>query len=234
MAKKKNNILQGLFLLLLLVILPFGSWYYMGAGHKYYKESMAELKDYGVLPNFALKAQGEEKPFDNSFLTGKMSVIAFINPQSASSPEVLKNLGLLHKQFNKRNDLYFLIHILSEQKMSEGFLKEMTEKYELTDDEQCYILTGEGNEIQNLVGTKYKVPDLKIEKAKEDLIPLSTNSIGTLKEYPYLILVDSKQVIRNYYNGDNKDEMKRLVEHISLILPKPVEEKPILKRVKEK
>ena len=233
MAEKKNNILQGLFLLLLLVILPFGSWYYMGAGHKYYKESMAELKDYGVLPAFSLITQNGQQ-LDHSLLTGKMSVVAFINPKSASSPELLKNLSLLHKQFNKRKDLFFLIHMLTEENLSQDFLKEMEEKYDLTDDEQCFILTGEESVIQNLVGTKYKVPDLKSEKSKEALIPLSSNSIGTIKEYPYLVLVDSKHVIRNYYLGNDKGSMKRLVEHISLILPKELEEKPVLKREKEK
>ena len=138
MAEKKNNILQGLFLLLLLVILPFGSWYYMGAGHKYYKESMAELKDYGVLPAFSLITQNGQQ-LDHSLLTGKMSVVAFINPKSASSPELLKNLSLLHKQFNKRKDLFFLIHMLTEENLSQDFLKEMEEKYDLTDDEQCFI-----------------------------------------------------------------------------------------------
>jgi len=45
--------------------------------------------------------------------------------------------------------------------------------------------------------------------------------------------VDKKQMIRNYYHVDKEDEIKRMVEHIALLLPRDVKPDAIMKEKKE-
>lgn len=47
------------------------------------------------------------------------------------------------------------------------------------------------------------------------------NLIDKFSEYQYL-LIDTSMKIRNHYKDSNED-LKRLVEHIAIILPRPVE-----------
>jgi hypothetical protein len=49
----------------------------------------------------------------------------------------------------------------------------------------------------------------------------------------FFILVDKKQTIRNFYHVDKEAEVKRMVEHIAILLPREVKPDIEMKDKKE-
>ena len=232
MSQKKNPI-QVLFLSLMLIVLPLGSWYFLNKGQTYYENAISELQDYGPMPDFQLQTQSEQE-LTKADVENKMAIVAFINPESTGTDQVMKNLALTHKQFDKRNDVVFLIHLLSEEVQTPEAMQAIAQQYQLTDEAQCYFLTASNSTIQNLVKQGYQIPDLNSKSAEQTKYSLQQGNKTKVENYPYLVLIDIGQHIRNYYDATSKESVGRMVEHIALKLPVEAEEDPELKREKEK
>lgn len=235
MAEKNHSKIQLIAVLVILIIFPLLSWVYLKAGLDYQKGARAELVDYGQLAPFGYtNLQGLEFNLDS--LESKMAVVSFIGENETNNKTMLELLQKLHSQFGKSNNLYFLTIPLLKSKASPTYLKELANEYQLTDPVQHHFLSGKILAIRNWLGSEIKIPKEKVAK-EEGGTPLWTLEEDTsmeIKDYPYFVLVDTSQTIRNYYNYNNYDEVKRMVEQVAIILPQPKERDAIIKREKEK
>ena len=211
-------------LLLFLVGLPLGSWYYLQAGFDYHKELMAELQNYGRIPEFSLVDQNGDT-LNREDLAEKTVIVSFFNEEKTTMQHIQK----YHSQFHDRNDVLFVAHSLKPR--SESNLKSILSDYDLNND-QTILLTGEKDELLKVLGKGYQVPD--INKRGEDMIIPRNDALSMPDEYPYFILVDNSGTIRNYYAVNDEKSMTRLIEHLALILPRKSEEEAVLKRETEK
>jgi len=224
--KKNNNVLQAAMLFLMIIVFPGGSWVYMNMGYNRSKTALAELQDYGHLPAFQLT--GIKGAVDSSLVNGRMSLIAFVNPDQPKAADRMKVLETLHRQFDERNDFKLLIHLPEDTDLA-GFQK----KYNLEDERQIYVVKGNAQTLGTLIKDTYHVPDLSIAREPGSSVDFQTNTIADANNYPYYILIDEKGKIRNYYHADRTEDIERMVEHIALILPRDIEGDPRLRRDRE-
>ena len=225
---------QLLALLTILIVFPLLSWYYLKTGYNYQMDSRSELKDYGTLPAFNF-INKDGKPFSNDSLYKSMAVVSFFGKNEKTNQELLSIIQKLNEQFGENDYLKILIPTLQPETDTPAQLSEVFEKNNLNSERQ-YFLTGNKSTIQNWVGKGIKIPTewKVIEEGKAPDILLSEDKSGNLENYPFFVLVDSKRKIRNYYHLDNVEEVKRMVEHIALLLPRDVKPDIEFEREKEK
>jgi hypothetical protein len=214
MAKKQNKIIRlvvaTLILLFLLVILPFGSWYYLKDGLDYRVTTMGELKKYGTLPEFTYPT------FVNTSIAAadlkdKVVVANVLDLQDEQWSRTFGSiLEKLHDQFNERKDVLFLIHVTDTSKTNvDNFAKQ----YQLDDYAQCYFIPTDPSALA----------------AVQSNYHLAVDSL-----YSNFTLIDTKQMVRKHYNAQDEAQVKRLVEHMALLLPLQKREEPTIKREREK
>lgn len=205
--KKKPTgkiILQYFLLFLFLIVLPAGSWYYLHKGLDYHKTAMEELKDYGQIPAFSLMNY-DSSELNRENVAGNIVIAYFFSMQNEELSELFgERISKIHQQFDERKDVSFLFHVVDSAETA-GAITSFAERYALIDREQCYFLSGDPAAMEMHARQGYKLP-------LEEGISLGDN--------PYLILADTAMTIRNYYDLRNEGEIRRLIEHIALILPR--------------
>ncbi|MFN7116680.1 MAG: TlpA family protein disulfide reductase [Saprospiraceae bacterium] len=215
MASKQQNkivrlILATLVLLFVLVILPLGSWYYLRNGLNYRVTTMSELNNYGKLPDFSYNTVVNTQ-VQTADLQGKVAVANVLDLKNeALSATWGTMLEKLHDQFNERNDVRFLIYVTDTARTT---IESFTTKYKLQDYEQCYFIPADADVIKKL--------------------PLD-HHIGADSLLTHLTLVDTKGMVRKHYNVQDQAQVKRLVEHMALLLPLQKREEISLQREPEK
>lgn len=224
--KKNRNYVQAAMLFLMIVVFPGGSWIYMNLGYNRSKTALAELQDYGHLPDFQL--MGVKGTVDSSLVNGQMTLVAFVNPTQIETGSRMEVLETLHRQFDERNDFKLLIHLPETTDLA-SFQK----KYKLEDDRQIYAVKGNIQTLSSLIKNTYRIPDLPAAREPGSSVDFQTSSAADPNNYPYYILIDEKGKIRNYYHADRKADIERMVEHIALILPRDIEGDPRLRRDRE-
>ncbi|HMO38030.1 MAG TPA: hypothetical protein PKC76_01535 [Saprospiraceae bacterium] len=186
-------------LLFLLVILPLGSWYYLQTGLEYRKAAMSELQDYGKVPPLQLVRHDGDTLHQEAML-GKIVLAAFLDLQAAGqTARTGELLAKLHDQFDERQDVAFLIHLLDATATKQG-IDDFAANYTLQDSLQCYFLTGDAEAMRTLAREVYKIDDEKLDN--------------------YFALADTKGMVRRQYDTRQPADMTRLVEHIALLMPK--------------
>lgn len=219
-AETKNTgvrrILQALALLLFLVVLPLGSWFYLRNGLDYRKKALEELGEHGTIPPFELLTYKRDT-LSREQLEGKLVVASFID---FSDEEQTRRTGAylnkLHKQFDERPDLLFLQHVLNAPGTDR--IQSFELQHRLDDQDQCLFLVGEDGNMEKRVRTLYSMP------VADAPAPLNTQ----------LVLADTSLTIRRYYDLRKEEEIKRMVEHIAIILPRIEERDLVFKRETEK
>lgn len=221
--------LQILGILTILIIFPLLSWYYLKTGYNYQMDSRAELKDYGKLPTFAW-ATSDVGLYNNDSLKNKMAILSVIGENQKNKKTTLEVIQKLNIQFGDNANLKLLTFPLSS---IESLIAE--QKKREINPFQHKIIQAPKSDLKNWLGTQIKYP---IEwKPKENDAPdviLEKMEAGKLNEYPFFVLVDNKQIIRNFYHIDNVEEVKRMVEHIALLLPRDKRPGIEFEREKEK
>ncbi|MEO1625317.1 MAG: hypothetical protein AAFV25_09165 [Bacteroidota bacterium] len=205
-------------LVLFLVVMPLGSWYYLQSGFNYHKKALAELRDYGELPTFALTDQSG-LPFTRDSLMGSIAIAGFFDRSDNSSKDLFHLVSRLHEQFDDRKGILFLLHDLNANSSSSD-LQQLANQHQLLDARQIRLLTSADSEsMQSLLQKGYRVPDMdkgRDEEGNFSFVPASSK-VG---EYPYLVITDTKGGVRNYYTYNDIASQKRLIEHIALTMPR--------------
>ncbi len=139
---------------------------------------------------------------------GSVRVINYLSPTNAEVQGSL--LSKLYEQFDKRED-FELITFVDTTVFTDVATFRTT--YQLEEEPQCSFPSLSAEEWQAFVST-YE-PDAKTE-------------------VPYLALVDVEGSIRNFYDQNDEEAVKQLVEHIAFLLPIKKREKAELRRETEK
>ena len=231
-SKMKSRI-QTAVLLVILLAFPLLSWYYLKTGYNYQMEARGELKNYGELPTFSF-VDYEGNVYSKDSLEDVMAVVSFLGSNETTDEQTLAIMQKLNQQFGENPNLELLITTLQPEMDSPEVLKGIFAKNNF-DARQHKLLTGQKTEIQNWVGKGIKVPTewVKVEDAADNII-LKEDVSGKISDYPFFVLVDNKNNIRNYYHVDKMAEVKRMVEHIALLLPRDIKMGVEFEREKEK
>ncbi len=194
---KPKDKIQILALTAILVVFPAVSWYWLSRGLDYRKTAKAELKDLGPLPDMTWRNY-TGKTLSKADLEGSF-VIAGV--YDLAQPELSGHFGRefsrLHDQFDDRKDVLFLSVVGQDSTLIPAFLKQ----YELSDTTQCYFFPTMEDAMKSLAETGFRMPQ----------------SDGATS--PYIAFADTSSVIRNYYDVRDNAQLKRMVQHISLLLP---------------
>ncbi len=226
----KRRAIQLGALFFILVVLPLGTLYYTRSGHEYYKELISEFHDYGQMPAFQFTSH-QGQTITNATVKGKLVVAGFFSPDDPKSLFLGQQLAKLHRNFDDDNRVLFLLHSLHSP--SNDRLEAFAQKTGLTDVEQCHLLTSSQQDIYNHLNKGFQWPDDygKSDRSTPYRMRRVDPSVGT---YPYLVLVDTRSNIRNYYAFEDNRAMARLVEHMALLAPGRGDKDPELVRDKEK
>lgn len=192
MAKKRNWTQIGL-LLLFLVVFPIISYFYLKSGYDYRVEAMEELAEYGPLP-VPSGATLFGDSLKETALTKNVVLLHFIDLANPDQSDLMgKYMGEIHEQFDGLERVVFLAgFVRADTEAVRAFLEE----YKLNDPEQYFAF-----EQEELTG-----PYSFLE--------------GGVTAKPYVMLSDTTGTIRNFYDLGRGEELVRLVEHITYLMPK--------------
>lgn len=205
--------------ILILVVFPLGALYYMNMGLKWRKERLGELKTYSRLSEAQLHAAYDT--LATLFLDDQNIIItSFINPDNKElAGRYGENLRKLHAQFDARGDVFFVMHLYGDSTTRAAFLPGFIRQYELEDTAQCLFFWQREEEAAAMAREAYQ-----LERADGE----------SWNDSPYFALVDSATV-RHYYDVRQPQAIKRLVEHIAILIPPSKErEDLVFKRETEK
>lgn len=204
---KNKNYFGLIALFLMIVVLPAGSWFYLNDGAKYRISAMEELQSLGQLSSAEI---------GNQNLTGSLVIAGFVSTKEEEATQAYGNtIQKLSDQFSDRQRVFFTLFNIDGQ----SSLNAYANKFELKDNPQVLLLDEPVDQVEKLAKESYKLP---LEQGM------------SLDENPYLVLLDTTLTIRNYYDMRELAEMKKLVRHITRILPPSPKKDIILKREKEK
>ena len=196
MKKRKINWVSTAALLLLLLVLPLGSWFYLKKGFDYQLQARSELKDYGRLPSFSFRTETGDT-FSDRDVDDRTLVAGFLTTEQLRNHEDLRNhIFQLNSQFFDREEMLLLTFLRDGEDLSPTQLAQLENELQLKNTEQWYLLSGSASEIQ------------RVERAFA--FPEGSN--------PQFALVDSL-TIRNYYDATDPARAGRLAEHLAIILP---------------
>lgn len=218
MASQTGNktlriVLQTLALLLFLVVLPFGSWYYLKNGMDYRVATMGELKKYGKTPSLSYITYAGQR-LDDSVFVNKILIASILDFSNSSMLENFgKTLEKLHQQFDERKDVLFLLHV-ADTSTTQPIVDAFAENYKLKDMEQCFFMKMPANITTTTIEQHFYLPH--------------DNA------FPYFALTDTKGEVRHYYDVRKIEEVRKLVEHTALLLPLEKTREITLKREQEK
>ena len=155
------------------------------------------LPVYGRVGQFQLTdAQGQ--PFDSARLNNKVWVTAFFfTTCSDICPMLTKHLKSLQEMFKEYPDVELVSISVNPEQDTPQALSTYAQKYG-ADTTRWHFLTGSREDI-----TKVSVQGFKIGSVDEPIFHSAS-----------FVLVDRQGNIRGYYDGTNKDEVKKLSEDL--------------------
>ena len=214
-GNKFRSIFNIIALFLMVIALPALSWYYLKRGFDDRIATMEEIKDFGKIPAFSLSTASGET-INEGDLERNVVVASFLSTEHPELRSIYgKRLNKLQDQFNDRDRVMFAIHQIGDTVNAENRLSQFAQAYELNDKPAVLLL----NDGDQLATSAYK-------------LPLEPNI--KLEDNPYLVLVDTTLTIRNYYDVRAEEEMRKLVHHLTMILPPKPRKDIYFKREKEK
>lgn len=227
-----KNKIQTFAILTILIGFPLLSWFYLTTGYNYQMDARSELKDYGKLPAFDFTSS-DGGIYTSDSLENTMAIVSFFGEDGKKNQEMFNVMRKLNTQFGDNRNLELLIVSIESEEESTGVLEGLFAINQF-DKNQHHFLTSSNLTIQKWIGQGIKVPT-RFEKSEDGSkdIKLKENNSGEIVDYPFLVLVDNKNTIRNFYYIGSEDEVKRMVEHIAILLPKEVKPDIEIKEKKE-
>ncbi len=192
-------------LFLFLVVLPLGSWFFLNTGANFYRGVMAELDEYGSLPDFnVMNAKGENITRKN--YEGALTIIGFRN-----KVEDEKSLGMMkyiYDQFTENPGVLFMTVDSAKDSTDVLDFDSYANRFGIDKDKWIYV---RDDEFTRTFKTKEK---------------------HSLKKN--FALVDTSMMVRNYYPYDDSLKMNRLITTMSLLMPRPEKAQIVFEPEKEK
>lgn len=225
-APKQKITIQHILLFMVLILMPAGSWYYLQAGLNYQKRLRAELGKYGQLPALDLiKIEDQAKTEEEKLRKPKpqLTVFTFVK-EGEEGKKRLELLNSLKDQFEDTRAFTMVIGNLDGK--------------ESADLQQTIFKTCEvckyfkASDVPKVLQETFKYP--MIAEGRDSTRRYALKEIDTGADYPFIVFVDSENEIRNYYDTRDEAQMKRLVEHLAILLPRDEAETAIIVRETEK
>jgi cytochrome oxidase Cu insertion factor (SCO1/SenC/PrrC family) len=212
--KKKFPILKMLALFMMLVVLPAGSWYYLKQGYEYRKASLDKLQELGTAPSFSF-VNYDSTIINSEDLEGNVVIAGVFDYKNGLEEDLKAKIGKLFTQFNRREEFYMIVHLNGVSDSTVQQVGEtLVEDYNFEFPERFYLTSG----TTEFAWNTYKIPASKEELNSKNMV----------------VLIDAKQEVRNYYSLNDEEEIKLLVHHVTIVLPKKQEKDIIIKRDTEK
>jgi hypothetical protein len=197
--------IQPLVLFAMLIVMPALSWYYLKKGEQYQVKMRAELKDYGKLPSFTLP---------------KLLDTNSINLATDLINKVVIAKVVDANELEQGDDLRFALGSLHTQ-------------------------FDERNDIVFLLHTAIKdsarvgafLRQNKMSDPTQVVVTGSDSKLVQAYHFPkpgMMAIVDTAGVIRRYYNYRDGNEVRRLTEHVTVLMHRDKNNDPYLNREKEK
>ncbi len=210
-----SSALRVFLLFLLLVGLPAGSWFYLQSGLNFRKKTLADLNDFGKLKPFQLYNQNGDT-LHLQDIQGKIVLANLFSRDLSTNREIAGRISKLHNLFDERPDLIFLSLAPTD---STAQLGQLADSLGIKDSLQWFLLTATTKELENQKLGNFRFP--QNEEAGQD----SNN---------FLALADTSNTILNYYDLFNNEDMRRLIEHIVILLPNLPKDSAEFRKQKEK
>jgi cytochrome oxidase Cu insertion factor (SCO1/SenC/PrrC family) len=197
---KKKKIITNIILLFMLIIFPAMSWYYLDRGADFYRGVMNELGDYGTMPEFDLKNSNGDVITQEKF-DKKLTLMNFSSPQQDKIG--FQSMKYVYEQFDDNKDVLFASVTIGEID-SVSFGSQILEQG-ISPDKWSFLF-GDSATIENLKTKHFAMSDSLV------------NVIGNIDRA--LVLVDTNNIIRNFYHSDDTIQIKRLITTMSLLMPR--------------
>ncbi len=212
---KSKGFYGTLVLILLTIILPITSYFYLKMGESTYLEN--KLKIYGPryfdtslndtvyhrIPPFKLIAHTGDT-ISHKDMLGKIYVADFFFTHCQGiCPKMTNNFTRIQEQFMHEEDSIFLLsHTVDPARDSVPRLREYAEMFE-ADPSKWFFLTGPKPELYRLARKGYFITTQDGDGSAEDFVHSEK-----------FILVDKLGRIRGYYDGTDSMEVKHLMRDI--------------------
>ncbi len=190
----KGGLRRTFLALVILILFPLITWYFLQQGLDHQRKTLAELKEYSKVGTFQLKDQ-DNRSVSNQSLKGRVSVVNFLPADMTLAKDFTGRIAKVHQSFNELDDVVFVTFVPID---SSNQLKSIASELSIRNEKQWYVLGASPAEWNELAAEAYKMPKLE-------------NSVA---------LVDTSGTIRNYYDINIDQEMGLLVEQTVLVLPK--------------
>ena len=202
---KGKLIWQTLVLFAMLIGLPAVSWWYLKGGLDYRLEAMDEIKPLGAMEALPFPTIDGVSPA----VAGNILLISYL--QESQIEIAGTRLDKIHQQFTERPD-FLMLQMAAQDSTT---LQQWLQTYQLDDAQQCYW---------------FSAPE-------ESLLPYFKQGLKTTDLSPgesFAVLVDTSGMVRRQYQLMDETQVRRLIEHIALILPREKEKELVFKRQTEK
>ena len=188
-----------IMLTLMLIVAPAMSWYYLQKGAEYRIEALRELKqNRGKADSIFSCSPANWGKLDLDSLSDKIVIVNIIKYKGQLADKQTLTAKKLHEQFGERKNIFFL-SLLEGADSLQAF--EYYKSQNLKRANRTYfVVPGNATTKQNWI------------KA----FRLDQNGDFSNAECPFYAYVDVEGTIRNYYDGNDENRVKKMVEHIAM------------------
>ena len=168
--------------------------------------TMQYVSKYHTIADFSFTNQNG-KTITQKDYEGKIYVADFFFTTCGSiCPKMTTNLEDVQKAFANNPKVMLLSHTVFPETDSVSVLKDYAIKHKV-DDAKWNLVTGDKKEIYTMARKSY----LAVKLGKPD-------ELYDMVHTENFILVDSERRVRGFYDGTNKEEVKKLIEDINWLL----------------
>jgi hypothetical protein len=195
----KNRNWSGLaFTSMFVIVFPALSWYYLQKGASYRINALKELKqNLGKTGDFSCTPINW-KPLTKDSFDGRIRIVNFVRKDGQLTDKQSIAAQKLHDQFGERQDIFFL---------------SLVENADSTEAVAYYAK----QKIKRANKTYFVVPgNAELKKTWLDNFKYSLKGDFTQTECPYYVYVDIDGTIRNFYDVNDENQIKKMVEHIAM------------------
>lgn len=197
--------IQPLVLFAMLIVMPALSWYYLKKGEQYQVKMRAELKDYGKLPSFTLPKLLDTNSINLATdLINKVVIAKIVDANELESGDDLR--FALGSLHTQFDERNDIVFLLHTAIKDSARVGAFLRQNKMSDPTQVVVTGSDAKLVQ-----AYRFPKPGM-----------------------MAIVDTAGVIRRYYNYRDGNEVRRLTEHVTVLMHRDKNNDPYLNREKEK
>jgi hypothetical protein len=207
--------IQIALLLFILIVSPALSWYYLRSGVDYRKAALSELKDYGALSFLDWNIINRPNYVVADSIKDKIVIMGIVRHSGTQAEQVTTVMNKVFDQFRERRDVLFTTFLTNTDSLSA-------------------LAYAQKNNPRNYPNYWFVQTNSTTYPSVLSGLKLAQKGDFSTTECPYIIYVNAKGVVSNFYDVHDKQQLGRLIEHIAMKLKIDKFETPEVIRDKEK